>query len=69
MNVKKIPVEITLGRWDRLWCWLAQRLPHRLVWWCGFVILSHGTTGKHKFTRPEQLTVLVGLRRWADDGQ
>ena len=44
--------------------WFVKRLPRKLVYWCGIVLLANGTAGKHGSTIVSELTVFDALDRW-----
>lgn len=48
---------------DRLWIWLAWRLPRGLVYWC-YVRVAANATRREPHTTHETLSLLRALRDW-----
>lgn len=48
---------------DRLWMWLAWRMPHRLAYWCAVRVGAHASMigGNEEVS---SFTVLKALERW-----
>lgn len=49
---------------DRLWMWLAWRLPRRLVMWCAYRIGAHATQGQYSNTEVPGLNFMEAMKRW-----
>ena len=49
---------------DRLWQWIADKLPRQLVYFCGIRIIAHGTTGKYSNQVVPELTAMDAIKRW-----
>jgi hypothetical protein len=53
-----------MNRTDRLYQWLAYRLPKGLVYWAAIRMFAHATTGKYGDTIVTELDVMEALKRW-----
>lgn len=53
---------------DRLYWWLSQRLPRRLVGWCFMRVVAHATTGRYSNQEVPALTAMMALERWEKQG-
>lgn len=55
---------------ERLWMWLAWRLPRGLVKWAAVRLVAHATAGPYSGTVVPELTAMDALKRWetADSG-
>lgn len=52
---------------DKLWHWIAQHLPARLVMWCAIVVLAHATTGEYGKTVVPNLSAMDAIDRYSKD--
>lgn len=50
---------------ERIWIWIAWRLPRSLVKWASVRLMSEATTGKYSNQVVPELTAIDALRRWA----
>ena len=51
---------------ERLYKWIAWRLPKKLVYWCAIRLLSHATQGKWGNQEVPKLLAMDALNRWED---
>jgi hypothetical protein len=51
---------------ERLWIWIAWKLPRPLVKWAVIRLFAHATTGRYGSTSPPELTAMDALKRWDD---
>lgn len=51
---------------ERLYKWIAWRLPKKLVYWCAIRLLSHATQGKWSSQEVPTLLAMDALNRWED---
>jgi hypothetical protein len=49
---------------EKLWIWMAWRMPKELVRWCGVRIGANATTGEHSRQDVPELSFLDAMRRW-----
>jgi hypothetical protein len=49
---------------DTIWQWIANHLPKRLVYFCGYRIWLHGTWGEYSDTDVPSLLMTDALKRW-----
>ena len=49
---------------ERLWTWIAWRLPKTLVYWSAMRIGAHATQGKYGNQIVPELTFMDALERW-----
>ncbi|KKN64714.1 hypothetical protein LCGC14_0488460 [marine sediment metagenome] len=49
---------------DKLWLWIADRLPRRLVMWTAIRLMVNATAGKYSGQIVPDLTAIEALRRW-----
>ena len=49
---------------EKLYIWLAHKLPHQLVYWCGIRLAAHATSGVYSSQIAPDLTLMDALRRW-----
>jgi len=52
---------------ERLWIWLAYRLPKRIVYWASIRLICNATVGQYSNQIVPDLTAVDALRRWDDD--
>jgi hypothetical protein len=50
---------------DRVWQWIAWRLPRRLVMWAAVRLIIHATAGEYSAQVVPELTAMDALRRWS----
>jgi hypothetical protein len=53
---------------ERLWMWVAWRLPRQLAYWAALRVIVVATAGRHGATDPGELDVMEALRRWERSG-
>lgn len=49
---------------ERIWRWLAWRLPQGLVYWATIRLIARATTGRYGTTVVPDLTAMDALGRW-----
>lgn len=49
---------------ERLWMWIAWRLPRNLVKWCAVRLGGNATTGKWPAQVVPELTFMDAVQRW-----
>jgi hypothetical protein len=49
---------------DKLYLWLAWKLPHELVKWCAVRLMAHATAGQYSSQVVPDLLAMDALRRW-----
>jgi hypothetical protein len=49
---------------DKVWMWLAWKLPRELVKWAAVRLMAHGTQGAYETTVVPELTCIEALNRW-----
>jgi hypothetical protein len=55
-------------RAEKIWQWLAWRLPRGLVYWCAIRVMAHATTGRYGTTVVPELPAMEALSRWETAG-
>lgn len=51
---------------DKIYHWIAHKLPHRLKKWCAVEVIVHATSGKYSSQVITELTAMDALKRWED---
>jgi hypothetical protein len=49
---------------ERIWIWIAWRLPRSLVKWCAVRLGAHATQGRYSDQIVPDLTFVDALKRW-----
>lgn len=49
---------------ETFWCWLAWKLPQRLVYWCAIRLMAHATLPPYGDQVVPDLNALEALQRW-----
>jgi len=49
---------------ERIWMWIAWRLPHTLVMWCTIRLGAHATQGEYSNQEVPALLFMDALKRW-----
>ena len=49
---------------DKLWLWIAYRLPKSVVYWATIRLMTNATVGKYSNQIVPDLTAIDALRRW-----
>lgn len=49
---------------EKLWIWLAWRLPRDLVKWASIRLIAHATTGEYSSQVVPDLAAMEALKRW-----
>jgi len=49
---------------EKLWMWVAWRLPRPLVEWCAIRLMAHATQGQWGNESPDAVSVMTALKRW-----
>ncbi len=57
-------IERREDRMEKVWIWIARRLPRGLSYWAAMMILAYATTGKYSKTVAPEITALEALERW-----
>lgn len=52
---------------DKIFHFIARRLPSRLVYWCAIHLVAHATTGKYDKTVVPDLTAMDAVKRFGED--
>jgi len=53
----------------KLWYWLVERLPKRLIYFCFMRVMAHSTTGKYGNTIVPELSGMDAIKRYGDDNE
>ena len=66
-----VPGRIRSGQRDRsnvmrekIWYWIAKRLPRSLVMWCGYRMAAYATTGKYSHEEVPGIDMMTMFDRW-----
>jgi len=49
---------------DKLWLWIAYKLPRGLVKWAAIRLMANATVGKYSDQVVPDLTAIAALKRW-----
>lgn len=49
---------------EKIWEYLAWKLPRRLVYWCAIRLAAAATTGRYSSRTPDEVSVLDALDAW-----
>jgi hypothetical protein len=49
---------------ERLWMWVAWRLPRRLVYWASIRLMSTATCGAYSDRTPTEVNIMEALHAW-----
>ncbi len=49
---------------EKIWIWLAWKLPKPLVMWCSIRLLANATQGKYSNQEVPALLAVDALQRW-----
>lgn len=49
---------------EKLWLWLAWRLPRELVRWASVRLMTHATTTEYATKAVSEVSILDALRAW-----
>jgi hypothetical protein len=49
---------------EKIWMWIAWRLPHTLVMWCAIRVGAHATQGEYSSQVVPDLKFMDALQRW-----
>ena len=49
---------------ERMWMWLAWKLPKPLVKWCALRVGAHATQGRYSNQEVPALLFMDALKRW-----
>ena len=49
---------------EKIWVWIAWRLPRVLVMWASIRLMAHATQGKWGNECPDGVDVMTALQRW-----
>ena len=49
---------------DRIYRWVADKLPKGLVYWAAMRMVAHATTGKYADEEVPALTAMDAMGRW-----
>ena len=50
---------------DKLWMWIAWKMPKKLVYFCTVRAGAHATTGEHSSQVVPELEFIETLKRWS----
>ena len=51
---------------DKIYCWLAWKLPKNLVKWCAVRLMTNASVGKHSSMVMSEITCIQALQAWTD---
>ena len=51
---------------EKVWMWIAWRLPHQLVKWTAIRLIAYATQGKYGSQNVPELSAMDALKRWED---
>ncbi len=51
---------------DTFLCWLAYKLPKKLVYFCVIRVFANATTGKYGKQMVSELTFIEAINRWEE---
>jgi len=49
---------------EKIWMWIAFRLPKPLVMWASIRMIAHATQGEYSSQVVPELTAMDALKRW-----
>ena len=49
---------------NKVWTWIAWRLPKKLVYWATIRLISHATVGEYSNQVVPDLNAIDALNRW-----
>jgi hypothetical protein len=49
---------------EKIFTWIAWRLPKTLAMWTFIRVASYGTVGKYGNQHPDELSIMDALQRW-----
>ena len=49
---------------EKIWVWLAWKMPRKLTYWCAIRVAAHATQGQWSSQIVPDLTALEALKRW-----
>lgn len=49
---------------ERIWLWIARRLPRKLVYWATIVLIAEATRGPYSTQIVPDLTAMDALKRY-----
>lgn len=49
---------------EKIWMWIAWRLPRTLVMWCAMRVGAHATQGQYSDQEVPALTFMDAMKRW-----
>ena len=52
---------------EKIWRWLAGKLPKNLVYWAAAHLIAHATSGKYGDTEVPGLSAIEALGRYGED--
>jgi hypothetical protein len=54
---------------EKVWRWVAYRLPRNLVKWASIRLIANATQGRYENTIVSELTAMDALKRWIKRGE
>ena len=51
----------------KVWYWLVDQLPKKLIYFCFMHVMAYSTTGKYGNTIATELTSMDAIKRYGDD--
>ena len=52
---------------EKLYQWIAWKLPKRIAFWCFMRLCAHATQGKYGNDTPTNMTWETIIKRWKDE--
>ena len=49
---------------EKIWMWIAWRLPRALTYWCAIRVGAHATQGLYSDQEVPELKFMDALKRW-----
>ena len=54
---------------EKVWFWIANKLPAKLIYWASIRMGAFATTGKYSNTVVPDMTFVDALKRWSEKCQ
>lgn len=51
---------------EKIWMWIASKLPRKLVMWCAYRVAAHATQGKWSNQEVPALMFVDAMQRWEE---
>lgn len=49
---------------EKIWIWIAWRLPKTLAMWCAYRLAAHASQGEYGHEAPDDISMMDMLKRW-----